>query len=119
MQDQHSPKKTSGKTSESNRRRFLQTAGTAASLAMVNPTLTVMGAEAKGANDRIGIGFIGTGGRCNAHMNYVLDLKKRGVLIEPVAVCDVYAPRLNAAVKKTGGKPYRNYEDLLADPNPA
>ena len=33
-----------------------------------------------------------------------------------MAVCDVYAPRVEAAAKKTGGKVYRNYKELLADP---
>ena len=60
------------------------------------------GAEAKGANERIGVGFIGTGGRAQAHMNIVNDLKQTGPA-EPVAVCDVYRPRLEAASKKTGG----------------
>ena len=33
-----------------------------------------------------------------------------------MAVCDVYGPRLQAAAKNTGGKAYRNYRELLADP---
>ena len=33
-----------------------------------------------------------------------------------MAVCDVYAPRVQAAAQKTGGKIYRNYKELLADP---
>ena len=38
-------------------------------------------------------GFIGTGGRCQAHIDIVLALKAQG-RCEPVAVCDVYGPRV-------------------------
>jgi len=61
------------------------------------------------------VGFIGTGGRCGAHMGCVATLKKQG-RAEPVAVCDVYGPRVQAASKRTGGKIYRNYRELLQDP---
>ena len=81
------------------------------------PGFTILSAEAKGANDRIGVGFIGTGGRAQAHLDIVNDLKQQG-MAEPVAVCDVYRPRLEAASKKTGGaKMYMEHEALLADPN--
>ena len=40
--------------------------------------------------------FIGTGGRCGAHIGYCLKLKEHGIC-DTVAVCDVYAPRLEAA----------------------
>ena len=69
----------------------------------------------KGANERPGVGFIGVGGRAQAHIGHVLDLKARG-LCDTVAVCDVYGPRARAAAQTTGGKIYRNYKDLLADP---
>ncbi len=71
---------------------------------------------ARGANERIGVGFIGTGGRAGSHMDIVNELKQQGIA-EPVAVCDVYRPRLEAASKKTGGtKMYVEHEALLADP---
>ena len=95
------------------RRTFLQSTGAAAALA---PAFTVLAGGARGANDRIGVGFIGAGGRAGAHMDIVNGLKARG-LAEPVAVCDVYRPRLEAASKKTGGaKMYMEHEALLADP---
>src|SRR5208337_373903 len=34
----------------------------------------------------------------------------------PVAVCDVYGPRVEEAARTTGGKPYRRHHELLADP---
>jgi predicted dehydrogenase len=46
----------------------------------------------------------------------VNELQQAG-LAEPVAVCDVYRPRLEAAAKRCGGaKMYRAHEELLADP---
>jgi Oxidoreductase family, NAD-binding Rossmann fold len=95
------------------RRDFLGTAGAAALV----PGFTILSPEARGANDRIGIGFIGTGGRAQAHLDIVNSLKQQGKAA-PVAVCDVYRPRLEAASKKTGGaKMYMEHEALLADPD--
>ncbi len=100
------------------RREFVRT-GVAASVvatgAMAAPI--VIAETAKGANERLGVGFIGTGGRCNAHLGIVNNFKEQGIA-QPVAVCDVYRPRLEAASKKTGGtKMYDEHEALLADPN--
>ena len=67
-----------------------------------------------GPNDRINVGVIGCGGMGNAHINTLLTLKKEG-LIEVVAVCDVFSKRLDAAAKRTGGKPYKVWTDLIAD----
>jgi len=103
-------------TSRVDRRNLLSAAAGGAAAAFVAPVLTIAAEGAKGANGRIGIGFIGTGGRCQAHLKIVNDLKKQGVA-EPVAVCDVYRPRLEAASKTTGGtKMYMEHEALLADP---
>ncbi len=102
---------------EPTRRDFLRTtaATAAAAAAVFQPKFTIAAEGAKGANGRIGVGFIGTGGRSGAHQDIVLKLKAEG-LCEPVAVCDVYGPRVRAAAEKTGGKIYRNYKELLADP---
>jgi predicted dehydrogenase len=69
----------------------------------------------RGTSDRIGIGFIGTGGRAGAHMGICQRLQAEG-RCRTVALCDVYGPRVRAAAKRTGGKIYRSYKDLLADP---
>lgn len=95
------------------RRDFLRTA-VAAGAAIAAPYV-IADERVKGANDRLGIGFIGTGGRAGSHIGICLDLKAKG-RCETVAVCDVYAPRVQAAAKRTGGKVYRNHNDLLADP---
>ena len=100
------------------RRDFLRnSAAGAAAASLFYSTFTIAAEGAKGANERIGVGFIGTGGRCGAHIGIVNDFKKQGIA-EPVAVCDVYRPRLEAAAKATGGaKMYMEHEALLADPN--
>ncbi len=104
---------TSENTNLPNRRRFLEQSATAAASLAAAPY--VMADTAAGANDRVGVGFIGTGSRAGAHINICLELKKQG-RCDTVAVCDVFAPRVQAAAEKTGGKIYRNYKDLLADP---
>ncbi|MBN2475997.1 MAG: Gfo/Idh/MocA family oxidoreductase [Pirellulales bacterium] len=103
---------------EPNRREFLRTAGAAAGLAAyAAPRVTVLAQEAQGANERIGVGFVGVGSRCQAHIDIVNALKQEN-LAEPVAVCDVYRPRLEAAAQKCGGvQTYRAHEELLEDPN--
>lgn len=96
------------------RRHFGQAAaGAAAGLAFPR-AVTIASERAKGANDRPGVGFIGAGGRAQAHMDICLKFKSQG-RCDTVAVCDVYGPRLQAAVQKTGGKPYRHFQELLAD----
>ncbi len=89
----------------------------AAGLAAARPLLTIAAETTKGANDRPGVGFIGTGGRCQAHIAIVNALKSRGQA-QPVAVCDIYRPRLEAAATRTGvNKKYRHHKELLADPD--
>ena len=98
------------------RREFLGAAGLAAGLAAAGRAFPTFEEGAKGANERLGVGFIGTGGRCGSHIDIVNGLKQQN-LTQPVAVCDVYAPRVAAASARTGGsKVYRNHQDLLADP---
>ena len=70
----------------------------------------------KGANERIGVGFIGTGGRGRvAYRHRRRSLKEQG-RCEPVAVCDVYGPRLEAAAQKTGGKMYLDHQEAAGRP---
>ena len=99
------------------RRAFLKGAGAmAAGAAALRPAFTIAAESAKGANDRPGVGFIGTGGRSGSHRKIVHALQTQGKA-QAVAVCDIYAPRLRNAAKATGGKPYKRHQDLLADPN--
>jgi predicted dehydrogenase len=71
-----------------------------------------------GPNDRIGVGFIGCGGRAGAHMGCIRYLRdEQKAAVEPVAVCDVYRPRMERAKLKLGVEHgYMDHRDLLADP---
>jgi len=65
-----------------------------------------------GANDRIRVGVIGTGGRGTLLAS---EFKETGA--EVAAVCDVYEPHLQNGLKaaSTGAKGYDNYRRLLED----
>jgi predicted dehydrogenase len=68
-----------------------------------------------GANDRINVGYIGTGKQCMLHIN----LEKKHLQdnnIAQVAVCDVYQKHLDQARQATGvseADAYRDYRKLL------
>lgn len=100
----------------SNRRAFLrQGAVIAGAVSSLTIPWHIAAARVHGANDRPGIGYIGTGGRAGAHIEIGLQLQQEG-LCDLVAVCDVYGPRVRAAAERTGGKIYRDYHELLNDP---
>lgn len=84
------------------RREFLKTAA-AATAASQNRIL--------GANDRIRVGGIGTGGRCQ----YLLSLLEQTGGAEIAAVCDVYEPRRTAARAKLApqAREFTEYRELL------
>jgi predicted dehydrogenase len=70
-----------------NRRDFLKTSAAGAA------ALSLTAASARrvlGANERIGVGFLGVGGRCQEHIGVVNRLKRDNKGAEPVAVCDVW-----------------------------
>src|SRR5262245_38961060 len=73
--------------SEVNRRNFLQTTAAGASaLALTAASYN----RVYGAGERIGIAFLGVGGRCQQHIDAILEMKEKGVKVTPVAVCDVW-----------------------------
>lgn len=69
-----------------------------------------------GANDRIGVGFIGVGGRGSGHVATVQRMATAENL-KVTAVCDVFRYRLEEAAKPTGANAYMKHADLLADSN--
>lgn len=74
-------------SNQPNRRRFLQ----ASAVAGTAMTLTAESyAKVNGANDRIKVGFLGVGGRCQQHINVINKMKGEGKPVEPFAVCDVW-----------------------------
>jgi predicted dehydrogenase len=70
-----------------------------------------------GANDRIGIGFIGVGGRGRSHMHTVQRMIQDGERLRIVAVSDTYGFRREEAAGQGAAKIYPRYQDLLADRN--
>src|SRR5208337_2372250 len=68
-------------------------------------------ARVLGANDKIRIGAMGTGERCQ----YLMSLFKNNPSADLVAVCDVYGPRREKALSMVGpeAKAYLDYHELL------
>jgi predicted dehydrogenase len=80
------------------RRSFLKSsavAGTALSLTAASAS------RVYGANERLGVAFLGVGGRCQAHIDIVNQLAKDKKGVAPVAVCDVWDGN---DVVQTGGR---------------
>jgi predicted dehydrogenase len=91
-----------------NRRRFLQSSGAA---------LTLLTPQARAANDKVRIAFLGVGRMGSGNLGYAA--KTPG--FEIAAVCDVYQPALDAAqaqARKLGFpdvKAVRDFRQILAD----
>jgi predicted dehydrogenase len=98
-----------------NRRQFIGRAAKLAVTAAVTAPF-VSRARVLGANDRIGVGFIGVGGRGRTHLAVVQDLIKSGENLQIIAVCDAYRYRLNEAAQPTGARACMKHLELLADP---
>src|SRR3972149_1205805 len=114
------------KKSQAHRRDFLKSAAVGA--AGLSAASQVFGAPATGkvlgANDRIGVGFIGTGSRCQAHLDIIKRLAEENKGAVPAAVCDVWDGNdivkrgLYYSQQKVGlsrEKAYRDYRKLLDD----
>jgi predicted dehydrogenase len=68
-------------------------------------------ARVRGANARVRLGVIGTGGRGRSVMASFL---RHPELVDVVALCDVYRPNLDRARQAApNGKPYADYRALL------
>jgi len=108
-----------------NRRDFLKT-GAAGAAAVTLAAATYN--RVHGANDRLGVAFLGVGGRCQAHIDIINKLKSEGKNVEAVAVCDVWDGNKDAypggrglypSAEKCGLKPEdkdhvtKDYERLL------
>jgi predicted dehydrogenase len=95
----------------SGRRRFLRTSLGATTAILAGPGLAP--ASAVGANDRVRVGVIGTGGRARGLMRNLKELPGQ----EIVAVSDVYEPRMLEAAEITAGKAVKvaDYRRILDD----
>jgi predicted dehydrogenase len=95
------------------RRQFLKAT---AALGLVAQAPMIARSQVLGANDQIGIGFIGLGGRGQSHVSLVQKLIEAGVEARIVAVNDAYRFRLDEVVNRTRAKGYLRHRELLADP---
>ena len=93
------------------RRDFLQTMVVGAGSAAAWTARSY--AAIPGANDRLRLGVIGCGGMASSHISALLTMKESDN-VEIGAVSDVYRKRLDAAAQKTGGRPFSQYKELLA-----
>lgn len=76
-----------------------------------------MMAAAQTPSDKVRVGVIGCGGRgVGAHIATLMKMKEASN-VEVSAVCDVFTKRAEQAAQITGGKPYQDYRQLLADRN--
>ncbi len=98
------------------RRTFL-TVGATAAVGTLGVTPFLAHGQVRGANDRLGLGFIGVGGRGMSHVNTVRKLIQDGANLHIAAVNDAWDFRREEAARQTGAKPYARYQDLLADPS--
>lgn len=83
------------------RREFLQ--------ASVAGVAGLAGRNVLGANERIRVGIIGCGGQGTHHLKWLL----KNPAVEIVAVCDIYAPRLENAKTLSGAPAFTDYRKLL------
>ncbi len=118
MKTQTSSSKSPVTRAALNRRQFIhRSLQTTAAIGALGAFPFVSRGRVLGANDRIGVGYIGVGGRGRSHVGTVQGLIKAGANLQITAVCDAYKYRLDEAAKVSGGKPYRRHTDLLADEN--
>ncbi|HQO35565.1 MAG TPA: Gfo/Idh/MocA family oxidoreductase, partial [bacterium] len=95
------------------RRDFL---GTTAVVSAAATFTALSSTRVLGANERIGVGVIGAGGRGNSHLTVVRKIQDESN-VDLVAVCDVYRPRAQKAAEKYKvSQIYTDHRELLADP---
>jgi predicted dehydrogenase len=96
------------------RRQFLSTSAKATAMGLAVGPFATHGVL--GANDRLGVGFIGVGGRGRNHLDTVIGMINQGETLRVVGISDTYGPRMRAAAEHARAKTYPNYRELLADP---
>jgi predicted dehydrogenase len=98
-----------------NRRDFIRaTARATATVGALAATPYVARSQVLGANSKLGVGFIGVGGRGRSHVNTVGRLIKAGQPLRMVGVADAYAFRAEEVARETGARVYKTHRDLLA-----
>src|SRR5262245_33661954 len=89
------------------RRDFIKTSAAVGTALALSATTA---SRVYGANERIGVAFVGVGGRCQAHLDIINKMAKDGKSVAPVAVCDVWDGHEEEYTVVRDGKPQkRNY----------
>jgi predicted dehydrogenase len=111
-------------TNKTSRRHFMKQVGAGAVAA--SGTVAVTGAAKGpvmargriiGANDRINVGFVGCGGRMNAHIRRIMERNKERGDVQAVAVNDIWDKRKQRAREATGvdeKSVHHDYRELCA-----
>jgi predicted dehydrogenase len=110
------------------RREFIRQVGAVAAAGTVAAagerpaaqTTTVAKGRVIGANDRINVGFVGCGGRMNAHIRRVMERNKERGDVHAVAVNDIWDKRKQRAREATGvdeRSVYHDYREVCARPD--
>src|SRR5687767_9433114 len=73
-----------------NRRDFIKGSVAAGAAAYAMNMSAKSYGQVNGANNRVGIAFLGVGGRCQQHIDVILNLQRQNRGVVPVAVCDVW-----------------------------
>lgn len=103
-------------TPNMHRRRFL--GQSAATLGAYAAATRLARGQNTGGTKRLGIGFIGCGGRAGAHLQMARRLRDELKMpVDLVACCDIYRPR-RERFKQQAGIPnaYDSHKNLLSDP---
>lgn len=96
------------------RREFLKILGTAGAIAAVSPWMSAFAQVDKTVGEHVRIGVIGPGSRGQFLMSFILKNPKAKI----VALCDVYQPSLDSALKMVpDAVVYNDYRKLLEDKN--
>jgi predicted dehydrogenase len=110
-------------TPDTTRREFIKQVGAVAASAAIVPAPAharqTLPASSRviGANDRINVGFVGCGGRMNAHIRRIMERAKESGDVQAVAVNDIWDKRKQRAREATGvdeKSVYHDYRELCA-----
>src|SRR5262249_54351790 len=69
------------------RRDFLKTSAAAGAVLSLSAASY---ARVEGANEKLRVGFLGVGGRCQQHLDVILRMQEQGKPVVAAAVCDVW-----------------------------
>ena len=96
-----------------NRRQFMKATARVTAAASAISSFPFVSNHVLGANERLGVGFIGVGGRGSSHVATVKRLIQSGENLKIVAVNDAYEFRRSEIAKQCEAKAYAKHQELL------